>query len=104
MTPIFVYGRPVEPTDAVAEVLRYLKAYAAIARGGAQAHNLARAVFTIPVDLGGPRSISQLKAEGAVPACLESPNYCGFERPRQSKNRFSIPTLPGEATSEIGPH
>ena len=28
--PIFVDGRPVEPTDAVAEVLRHLKADAAI--------------------------------------------------------------------------
>ncbi|NAZ38360.1 Hsp70 family protein [Rubellimicrobium sp. CFH 75288] len=52
--PIFVDGRPVEPTDAVAEVLRHLKADAAIARGGAPAHDLTRAVFTIPVDFGGP--------------------------------------------------
>lgn len=52
--PIFVDGRPIEPTDAVAEVLRHLKADAAIARGGAPAHDLARAVFTIPVDFGGP--------------------------------------------------
>ncbi len=52
--PIFVDGRPVEPTDAVAEVLRHLKADAAVARGGAPAHDLARAVFTIPVDFGGP--------------------------------------------------
>ena len=52
--PIFVDGRPVEPTDAVAEVLRHLKADASIARGGAPAHDLARAVITIPVDFGGP--------------------------------------------------
>ena len=52
--PIFVDGRPVEPTDAVAEVLRHLKADASVARGGAPAHDLARAVFTIPVDFGGP--------------------------------------------------
>lgn len=52
--PIFVDGRPVEPTDAVAEVLRHLKADASIARGGAPAHDLSRAVFTIPVDFGGP--------------------------------------------------
>lgn len=51
--PIFVDGRPVEPTDAVAEVLRHLKADAAIARGGAPIQGLARAVFTIPVDFGG---------------------------------------------------
>lgn len=52
--PIFVDGRPVEPTDAVAEVLRHLKADASIARGGAPSHDLSRAVFTIPVDFGGP--------------------------------------------------
>lgn len=52
--PIFVDGRPVEPTDAVAEVLRHLKTDASVARGGAPAHDLARAVFTIPVDFGGP--------------------------------------------------
>lgn len=53
-SPIFVDGRPVEPTDAVAEVLRHLKADASITRGGAPGHDLARAVFTIPVDFGGP--------------------------------------------------
>ena len=52
--PIFVDGRPVEPIDAVAEVLRHLKADASIARGDAPAHDLGRAVFTIPVDFGGP--------------------------------------------------
>jgi len=52
--PIFVDGRPVEPTDAVAEVLRHLKTDASIARGSAPGHNLTRAVFTIPVDFGGP--------------------------------------------------
>ncbi len=52
--PIFVDGRPVEPTDAVAEVLKHLKADASIARGSALGHDLARAVFTIPVDFGGP--------------------------------------------------
>lgn len=52
--PIFVDGRPVEPTDAVAEVLRHLKADASIARGSAPSHDLSRAVFTIPVDFGGP--------------------------------------------------
>lgn len=52
--PVFVDGRPVEPTDAVAEVLRYLKTDATIARGSAPGLDLARAVFTIPVDFGGP--------------------------------------------------
>lgn len=52
--PIFVDGRPVEPVNAVAEVLKHLKADAAVARGSAPGQNLARAVFTIPVDFGGP--------------------------------------------------
>ena len=52
--PIFVDGRRVEPTDAVAEVLKHLKADAAVARGSAPGHDLARAVFTMPVDFGGP--------------------------------------------------
>lgn len=52
--PIFIDGRPVDPTDAVAEVLKHLKADAAIARGNAPGHDLARAVFTIPIDFGGP--------------------------------------------------
>lgn len=52
--PIFVDGRSVEPTDAVAEVLGHLKADAAKARGSASGHDLTRAVFTIPVDFGGP--------------------------------------------------
>jgi len=52
--PIFVDGRPIEPTDAVAEVLKHLKIDAAAARQGASRTNLTRAVFTIPVDFGGP--------------------------------------------------
>jgi molecular chaperone DnaK len=52
--PIFVDGRPIEPTDAVAEVLKHLKIDAAAARQGASGTNLTRAVFTIPVDFGGP--------------------------------------------------
>lgn len=51
--PIFVDGRPIEPIDAVAEVLKHLKTDATVARGGAPGHDLARAVFTIPVDFGG---------------------------------------------------
>ncbi len=53
--PIFVDGRPIEPTDAVAEVLRHLKADATIPREKAEGHDLDRAVFTIPVDFGGPQ-------------------------------------------------
>ena len=52
--PIFVDGRPIEPTDAVAEVLRHVKEDAAKARDVSPGHNLGRAVMTIPVDFGGP--------------------------------------------------
>ncbi|MCC1482408.1 Hsp70 family protein [Roseibaca sp. Y0-43] len=52
--PIFVDGRPIEPTDAVAEVLKHLRSDAKAARGGAPGQDLARAVFTIPVDFAGP--------------------------------------------------
>jgi len=52
--PIYVDGRPVDPIDAVAQVLQHLKTDASIARGAAPGHNLSRAVFTIPVDFGGP--------------------------------------------------
>ncbi|WP_170755624.1 Hsp70 family protein [Ruegeria lacuscaerulensis] len=52
--PLFVDGRPVEATDAVAEVLGHLRSDAENARGGASGMHLERAVFTIPVDFGGP--------------------------------------------------
>lgn len=52
--PIFVDGRPIDPTDAVAEVLRHLKEDVALARGQAPGRDIRRAVFTIPVDFGGP--------------------------------------------------
>ena len=52
--PIFVEGRPIDPTDAVAEVLRYLKRDAAVGRGPASGYDLQQAVMTIPVDFGGP--------------------------------------------------
>ncbi|WP_080580002.1 Hsp70 family protein [Sinorhizobium fredii] len=62
--PIFVDGRPIEPTDAVAEVLKHLKNDAAVARGGALGKNLARAVFTIPVDFGGRERRALREAAG----------------------------------------
>jgi molecular chaperone DnaK len=52
--PIFVDGRPVDPVDAVAEVLKHLKKDAAVARERAPGRDLGRAVMTIPVDFGGP--------------------------------------------------
>ena len=61
--PIFVDGRPIDPTDAVAEVLKHLKEDAAAPRDGpASGHNLRRAVFTIPVDFGGPERRSLREA------------------------------------------
>ena len=51
--PIFVDGRPIEPTDAVAEVFRHLKVDASVDRGPAVGHDLKKAVLTIPVDFGG---------------------------------------------------
>lgn len=51
--PIFVDGRPIESTDAVAAVLRHLKNDAALPRGRAPGRELDRAVVTIPVDFGG---------------------------------------------------
>jgi molecular chaperone DnaK len=50
--PIFVDGRPIEPTDAVAEVFRHLKYDAAQPRESAPGRNLGRGVVTIPVDFG----------------------------------------------------
>ncbi|HEY8162232.1 MAG TPA: Hsp70 family protein [Methylocystis sp.] len=51
--PIFVDGRPIDPVDAVGEVLRHLKRDAAVARERAPGRDLERAVMTIPVDFGG---------------------------------------------------
>jgi molecular chaperone DnaK len=51
--PIFVDGRPVEPVDAVAEVLRHIKRDAAMPRDKGSGHDIQRAVLTIPVDFGG---------------------------------------------------
>jgi len=60
--PIFVDGRPIDPTDAVAEVLRHLKKDATLARGQAPGQDIDRAVFTIPVDFGGPERRSLREA------------------------------------------
>lgn len=62
--PIFVDGRPVEPTDAVADVLRHLKSDAALSRGAAPGRDLSRAVLTIPVDFGGPERRALRQAAG----------------------------------------
>ncbi len=53
--PIFIEGREVDPVDAVAEVLRHVKADALKARSVAEGVALTRAVMTIPVDFGGPQ-------------------------------------------------
>lgn len=51
--PIYVDGQPIEPTDAVAEVLKYLKEDALQPRGEASGYDMDQAVMTIPVDFGG---------------------------------------------------
>jgi hypothetical protein len=51
--PIFVEGRSIDPTDAVAEILKHLVKDAKVSRGHAASYQLDRAVFTIPVDFGG---------------------------------------------------
>jgi molecular chaperone DnaK len=51
--PIFVDGRPIDPKDAVADVLRHIKTHATEAREGASGYDLNCAVMTIPVDFGG---------------------------------------------------
>lgn len=62
--PIFVDGRPIEPTDAVAEVLRHLKHDAAQPRERVPGRDLNRAVVTIPVDFGGPERRALRQAAG----------------------------------------
>lgn len=52
--PIFVDGRPVDPVNAVADVLRHIKKDAASPSNRSDAHDIQRAVLTIPVDFGGP--------------------------------------------------
>jgi hypothetical protein len=49
--PMHVEGRQIDPVDAVAEVLRYIRSDARKRHGGGYA--IDRAVFTIPVDFGG---------------------------------------------------
>lgn len=51
--PIFVDGQAIDPTDAVAQVLRHLVQDAAVPRGRAPGQPLQSAVMTIPVDFGG---------------------------------------------------
>ena len=49
---LHIDGRRVEPVDAVAEVLKYLRQDAA-SRPGGESYALDRAVMTVPVDFGG---------------------------------------------------
>jgi molecular chaperone DnaK len=53
--PIHVEGRDIDPTDAVKEVLLYLREDAKISREGSDPYNVDRAVMTIPVDFQGPQ-------------------------------------------------
>jgi molecular chaperone DnaK len=66
--PIFVDGRPIEATDAVAEVLRHIKANASERRDVSAGHSLERAVMTIPVDFGGPerRALRQAASKAGI--------------------------------------
>ena len=64
-SPIFVDGRSVEATDAVAEVLRHIiKESAAKASEFFPGHDFDRAVMTIPVDFGGPERRALREAAG----------------------------------------
>ena len=55
--PLYIDGRALDPTDAVAAVLSHLRSDASLpregARQGARGYALDRAVMTIPVDFGG---------------------------------------------------
>jgi molecular chaperone DnaK len=51
--PLYVDGRPIDPIDAVAEVLKYVREDAGRQLGQSQAESLERVVMTIPVDFGG---------------------------------------------------
>jgi molecular chaperone DnaK len=66
--PIFVDGQPVDPTDAVAEVLRHLARDAALPRGRAPGQRLQSAVMTIPVNFGGPerRALRQAARKAGI--------------------------------------
>lgn len=64
--PIFVDGLAIDPTDAVAEVLRHLKSDASRPRERAKGVPLEHAVMTIPVDFGGSeRRLLRLAARKA---------------------------------------
>jgi molecular chaperone DnaK len=66
--PIFVDGRPIDRTDAVARVLQHLKADAKIPRGTAAGYDLSRAVMTIPIDFGGRerRALRQAASKAGI--------------------------------------
>ncbi|KQP91937.1 hypothetical protein ASF57_05505 [Methylobacterium sp. Leaf117] len=64
--PIYIDGRSVDPVDAVAEVLKHLKADAMKARERAPGSSLDRAVMTIPVDFGGPERRAMRQAARAA--------------------------------------
>jgi molecular chaperone DnaK len=51
--PLHIDGRAIDPSDVVAEVLRYIKRNAAARRP--RGYDLAQAVMTVPVDFGGPQ-------------------------------------------------
>lgn len=50
---MWIEGREISPTDAVAEVLKHLRRDASISRSGSRGENVDRAVMTIPVNFSG---------------------------------------------------
>ncbi len=53
--PIHLDGRDIAPSDAIAEVLSFLRADARKPRAGGEPYEVERAVMTIPVDFEGPQ-------------------------------------------------
>jgi molecular chaperone DnaK len=65
---IYADGRPIDPIDAVAEVLKHLRQDAMLPREGAPGQELTRAVMTIPVDFRGPerRALRQAARKAGI--------------------------------------
>jgi hypothetical protein len=54
-SPIYVDGLVIDPSDAVAEVLKHLVSDATKERGGRSGEVVSKAVMTVPVNFGGPQ-------------------------------------------------
>jgi molecular chaperone DnaK len=53
--PIYLDGREIAPSDAIAKVLTFLRDDARKPRAGGEPYEVDRAVMTIPVDFEGPQ-------------------------------------------------